>query len=174
METIEELIKIDYPTLFIQVFVILVGIKAIVSIFEWFVGKFGLETKGMRKRREEHELLIQTSQNLAILQKHHDEDVKQSIRHDEIIKKDIVSLTNTVNGIAETLNIMQEKNNQTKIKELKDSLIRYYHKYKDVGEWSKLEKEAFWDLFDDYEKRGGDGFIHSIVEPVMRELRDID
>ena len=35
-------------------------------------------------------------------------------------------------------------------------------------------KEVFWDLFDDYEARGGDGFIHSKVEPVMRELKVID
>ena len=69
---------------------------------------------------------------------------------------------------------MQKKDNATKLKELKDSLIRYYNKYKNIGEWSKLEKDAFWDLFDDYEKRGGDGYIHSIVEPVMRELKEVD
>lgn len=43
-----------------------------------------------------------------------------------------------------------------------------------VGEWSELEKEAFWELFEDYEARGGNGFIHSIVEPVMRELKVVD
>lgn len=174
METIQELLKIDFIYVFISVFVILIAIKAIVSIFEWVVDKLGLETKWMRKKREEHDLLIQTSQGLAKLQTQHEESVKQSIRHDEIIKGDILSLTDTVNGIANTLNCMQEKENETKLKELKGSLIRYYHKYKDIGEWSKLEKDAFWDLFDDYEKRGGDGYIHSIVEPVMRELREVD
>lgn len=174
MEAITELTKLDYPTLFIAVFIILIGIKAIVSICEWFVSKLGLETKWMRKKQEEHDLLIQTSQNLAVLQEKHEESVKQSIRHDKMIKDDILSLTSTVNGIANTLNSMQEKENETKIKELKGSLIRYYHKYKDIGEWSKLEKDAFWDLFDDYEKRGGDGYIHTIVEPVMRELKEID
>ncbi len=91
-----------------------------------------------------------------------------------MLKTDISSLTDTVNGIAATLCDMQIKNNQTKIKEMKSSLIHYYNKYKDSGEWSKLEKDAFWDLFDDYEKRGGNGYIHSIVEPAMRELREID
>ena len=86
----------------------------------------------------------------------------------------LLKLTNTVNGVAKNLECMQRKENETKLKELKDSLIRYYNKYKNVGEWSKLEKDAFWDLFEDYEKRGGDGYIHSIVEPVMRELREID
>lgn len=174
MEEIKALFNIDFIYVLSSVFVILIGIKPIVSIFEWIISKLGIETKWMRKRREEHELLIQTSQNLTALQVKHDESVRQSINHDEMIKSDILSLTKTVNGIAMTLRNMQTKENETKIKEIKGSLIRYYNKYRNVGEWSKLEKDAFWDLFDDYEKRGGDGYIHTIVEPVMRELREID
>lgn len=174
MSAIKELTTLDFSLVFVSVFIILIGIKAIVSLFEWFIEKLGLETKGMRKRKEEHNLLIQTSQGLIQLQEKHEEAVTQSIRHDEIIKADISSLTDKVNEIADTLSVMQKKDNETKLKELKGSLIRYYHKYKDIGEWSKLEKDAFWDLFDDYEKRGGDGYIHTIVEPAMRDLRETE
>lgn len=174
MEVITELTKINYPTLFISVLIILIGIKTIISLIGWFVRKFGLETKWMRKKREEHEQIILNTNAIKELSEKHEESVKQSIRHDKMIKEDISSLTNTVNGIADTLSNMQAKDNETKLKELKGSLIRYYNKYKNIGEWSKLEKDAFWDLFDDYEKRGGDGYIHTIVEPVMRELREID
>lgn len=174
MNAIKELTTLDFSLVFVSVFIILIGIKAIVSLFEWFIEKLGLETKGMRKRKEEHNLLIQTSQGLIQLQEKHEESVRQSIRHDEMIKADISSLTDKVNEIADTLSVMQKKDNETKLKELKGSLIRYYHKYKDIGEWSKLEKDAFWDLFDDYEKRGGDGYIHTIVEPAMRELRETE
>lgn len=174
MNVIQDLLNINFSYVFISVFVILMSIKVIVSIFEWVIDKLGIETKWKRQKREEHKLLIQTSQELSKLQEKHDESVEQSIKHDEIIKKDIINLTNTVNGIATTLKDMQAKDNETKLKEMKGSLIRYYNKYKDIGEWSKLEKDAFWDLFDDYEKRGGDGYIHSIVEPVMRELKEID
>lgn len=174
MSAIKELTTLDFSLVFVSVFIILIGIKAIVSLFEWFIEKLGLETKGMRKRKEEHNLLIQTSQGLIQLQEKHEESVRQSICHDEMIKADISSLTDKVNEIADTLSVMQKKDNETKLKELKGSLIRYYHKYKDIGEWSKLEKDAFWDLFDDYEKRGGDGYIHTIVEPTMRELRETE
>ncbi len=174
MSAIKELTTLDFSLVFVSVFIILIGIKAMVSLFEWFIEKLGLETKGMRKRKEEHNLLIQTSQGLIQLQEKHEESVRQSIRHDEMIKADISSLTDKINEIADTLSVMQKKDNETKLKELKGSLIRYYHKYKDIGEWSKLEKDAFWDLFDDYEKRGGDGYIHTIVEPAMRELRETD
>lgn len=89
MSEIIELTKIDFTYVFIAVFVILLGVKVIISLCEWFINTLGLETKGMRKRREEHDLLIQTSQNLAALQKQHSHDVEESDAHDEDIKEEL-------------------------------------------------------------------------------------
>lgn len=93
MEEIKELFNIDFSYVFISVFVILIGIKAVVSIFEWIVNKLGLETKYMRTRREEHELLMKTSENLVALQEKHKEDVARSDKRDEEISTDIKKLT---------------------------------------------------------------------------------
>lgn len=93
MEVIKELTTIDYTSLFIAIFTCLAGLKAIVSVFEWVFNKLGLETKWMRKNREEHELLIQTSQGLIELQKRHSEDVMQSDKNDAEIRQDIKNLT---------------------------------------------------------------------------------
>lgn len=174
MDNITALTELNFSYIFLSVFIILIGLKAIISLVEWFINKFGIETKHSKEKRKEHDLLMNTSQGLTDLKNAHDESVKQSIRHDQMIKEDLSNLTDTVNGIAKTLDEMQQKDNETKLKELKSSLVRYYNKYKDIGEWSKLESDAFWDLFYDYESRGGDGFVHSIVEPVMRELREVD
>lgn len=89
MDEITALTNINYPSVFVAVFTILVGLKAVLSVFEWIIDKFGIEIKWMRKRREEHDLLIQTSQSLSELQKKHLEDVKQSIIHDNKIKEDL-------------------------------------------------------------------------------------
>ena len=72
MEPIKALTAIDYSSLFIASFTVLVGLKVIVSIFEWMFDKLGLETKWMRKKREEHDLLIQTSRGLAELHGRHE------------------------------------------------------------------------------------------------------
>lgn len=175
MEAVTEALKIDYVLLITSICVILTGIKFLTSLFEWLlVDKLGIETKWARKKKQEHEILVKTVKQLEALQKRHSEDVHKSIRHDEIIKNNLTALTKTVNGIADTLVYMQKKDNETELKKLKDSLVRYYNKYKNSDGWTKLEKDAFWDLFDDYEERGGDGYIHTIVEPVMRELKEID
>lgn len=93
MDAIKELTQIDYSSLLISICVVLFGIKAIVSVFEWFIDKLGLETKGMRKQREEHDLLIRTSQNISELQRKHIEDMEYSNTRDEEICKDIQKLT---------------------------------------------------------------------------------
>ncbi len=93
MDAIQELTQINFVYVFISVFVILVGIKAIVSLFEWVIDKLGLETKWMRKRREEHDLLIHTSQNLIALQEQHAEDIKKTDEYDIEMREDIKKLT---------------------------------------------------------------------------------
>lgn len=93
MNEIIELTKINFSSVFIAVFIILIAVKAIVSIFEWVIEKLGLETKWMRNKREEHDLLIQTSQGLATLQEEHKKDVERSDRRDEEISSDIKKLT---------------------------------------------------------------------------------
>lgn len=89
MNEITQLIKIDFAYVFISVFTIFFGTKVIVSLSDWFIDKLGLETKWMRKKREEHELLIQTSQNLADLKTQHNHDVEESNIHDENIKEEL-------------------------------------------------------------------------------------
>ncbi len=74
MDSIANLTTIDYSSLFVATFTVLIGIKAIVSIFEWIFDKLGLETKWMRKKREERELLIKTSHELSELKEKHNKD----------------------------------------------------------------------------------------------------
>lgn len=93
MDAIKELIQLDFSSVFISVCIVLVGLKAVVSLFEWAIDKLGIETKWTRKQREEHELLIQTSQNLAVLQNKHKEDAKRSDQRDEEISTEIKHLT---------------------------------------------------------------------------------
>ena len=43
MNEIIELTNVDFSSIFISVFIILVGVKAIVSLFEWVINKLGLD-----------------------------------------------------------------------------------------------------------------------------------
>jgi hypothetical protein len=172
MEEIKALFQLDFVSIIISIVIIMSAVVSIATLIGKFSVIIGKPVRWIKKKNKDHELLIHTVKNVEILQEKQDEAVKQSIRHDEMIKDDINKLTETVNGIATTLTEMQQKSNDTELKKLKDTLVGYYNKFKNVGEWSKLDANVFWDLFDDYEKRGGDGYVHSIIEPVMRELKE--
>jgi hypothetical protein len=36
--------------------------------------------------------------------------------------------------------------------------------------WTRMESEAFWELFREYEETGGDGYMHTEVQPAMERL----
>lgn len=93
MDAIKELLQINFSYILISVFIILIGARAIASPLEWLIDQLGLETKWMRKRREEHDLLLNTSKNLIALQEKHIEDMKRSDEHDEEMRNDIKKLT---------------------------------------------------------------------------------
>lgn len=169
MSEITELTKIDFSYVFIAVFVILIGIKVIISLFEWFIDKLGLETKWMRQKREEHELLIQTSKGLASLQEQHEKDVKRSDQRDEEISVDIKKLTKMF--VDKEIDDMRwEINNfATKVSEgkpcNKDSFkhcIHVYEKYEKILQENGLENgevEISMELINDtYKHKLKEGF----------------
>lgn len=174
MDYIERIKEIDFLGWVIILFLILFIIVSAYKIICEFCAMIGKPIGMMKQMKADHELLTKTAQGLNELRNTHEEDKEQSIRHDEMMHDDIKQLIEKIDNVTIRFENMEKKNNETKLKELKDTLINYYNKYRVVGEWTKLEKDAFWDLFDEYEKRGGNGFVHSIVEPVMRELKEID
>lgn len=174
MDTIIELFKMDIPSVVIGLFMIMAAIIAMVEIIGKFSNIIGKPVKWVQKKNEDHELLMRTAKGLDELNKRHDESVEQSIRHDKIIRDDLTSVSDKVDAVSAQITNMQKKIDDTEMAKLKDTLISYYRKYKDIGEWTQLESDAFWDLFRSYESHGGNGFMHSTVEPVMRELRIVE
>lgn len=169
MENITRVLDINFSYVLVSVFVILIGMKSSVSILEWVIDTLGLETKWMRKRREEHELLLHTSQRLIALQQQRDRDVERSDRRDEEIAYDIKHLTRMF--IDKEIDDMRwEINNfATKVSEgkpcNKDSFvhcIHIYEKYEQILKENNLENgevEISMELINDaYRRKLKEGF----------------
>lgn len=169
MNEMIELTQIDYVSVLPAAVAILAGTKAILSLLESFVEKLGLETKWMRQRREEHELLIQTSQNLTALQTQHEHDMQKSDRRDEEISANIKKLTRMF--VDKEIDDMRwEINNfATKVSEgkpcNKDSFkhcIHMYEKYERILEDNGLENgevEISMELINEaYKEKLKEGF----------------
>ena len=106
MDAIENLFNMDWQVVILGVIAAHFVFKAIVEIFKWLLFDFlGIETKAMRMKREEHELLLKTANDLKDLSARHLEDVNQSIKHDEKIQE---NLDSCINEIRESLEKTQD------------------------------------------------------------------
>lgn len=90
------LTQVDFSSLIVEIFIVLVGLKCAWAILEWFTTKIGLELKSTRKKHEEHDLIINVAKRLDNLETQREEDVKQSIRHDKELKDSLEKLTEMV------------------------------------------------------------------------------
>lgn len=100
---------------------------------------------------------------------------EQSIERQKEFSSEINDLRNTQKEIIQELKDIEERRKKTKRNELRDRLLQSYRYYtsKDKNPllaWSVMESDAFWKMFGDYEEAGGDGDMHTTVQPAMRLL----
>lgn len=81
--------------------------------------------------------------------------------------------------ICRTLLDMKNTIDKRERNKLRDRLLQMYRYYTNEKTnpnhtITRMEHEAFWELFGDYEEAGGNGYIHTVVQPEMNKLDIID
>lgn len=94
----------------------------------------------------------------------------QSLKIQDELRGEIAELRSSQQQTAARLQKMDEEQRTLKRNELRDRLLEAYRYYTGKGTWNIMEADVFWELFSDYEKLGGDGFVHGKIEPAMRAL----
>jgi len=89
------------------------------------------------------------------------------------------SLETQLKQITVRLEKMEEQMDLRDRNKLRDLLLQNYRYYTSretnpSGSWTRMESEAFWALFSDYENAGGDGYMHTDVQPAMQALTVTD
>lgn len=103
----------------------------------------------------------------------------QSIRIQKELQTEIEALRSAQNEQTSRLKKMEDDTTRRERNRLRDRLLQSYRYYTDpscnpTGAWNTMEAEAFWEMFGDYEDVGGDGYIHSVVQPAMNLLKIVD
>lgn len=62
-----------------------------------------------------------------------------------------------------------------KVNELRKDLIDAYHHFSNKDSnptmtWNEMEAHAFWSIYNDYTRYGGNDFAHAVIEPAMKKL----
>lgn len=114
----------------------------------------------------------------AVTQKYSDYH-NESIQIRDNLEKEIQELRDDFKTIITRLSEMEEHNKKRECSKLRDMLLQNYRYYTSETQnpsksWTKMESEAFWELFREYEEAGGDGYMHTDVQPAMERLLVID
>lgn len=146
MEEINQLSQINLSSFLLSSFAVFAAFIAIADLIGRLSELIGKPVSWVRRRAEDHELLIQTSQSLIKLKRQQQKDREKSDRHDEEMRDDLKKLTELF--IDKEINDMRwEINNfATKVSEgkpcNKDSYqhcIHTYEKYEKLLEENGLE-----------------------------------
>ena len=92
-EALQQLSQYNFLSILILIFLLMSAIVTAVTLIGKFSEIIKRPVSWVRKKNEDHELLIKTAQSLNALRVKQDEDTKQSIRHDKMIKEDLEKLT---------------------------------------------------------------------------------
>lgn len=104
---------------------------------------------------------------------------EQSLKIQKQLSGEIQSLRESQDHIFSRLKKMEDDSNRRERNKLRNKLLQSYRYYTSIEKnpsqsWTKMESEAFWELFKDYEDAGGDGYMHTTVQPAMLNLTVID
>lgn len=107
--------------------------------------------------------------------KYHEQDVASQER----LEHDMQEIKLAIEEHTKRLEKMESDSRKREINKLRNTLLENYKYYTDktknpLQAWTRMESEAFWDLFGDYEDMGGDGYMHTEVQPKMQLLTIIE
>lgn len=145
-DNINTLLKLDWVAIILGIFIIISTVIAIYEIACKFSEIIKKPIGVAKQRKQDHELLIKTVQDLKELHDKHEEDTKQSIKHDKMIREDLQKLTKMfidkeiddmrweILDFASALSSGREYN-----KESFDHVISIHEKYENILQKNGLE-----------------------------------
>lgn len=104
---------------------------------------------------------------------------RQSVQIQQKLESEIQALRKSQEENMERLVAMEELTKRRERNKLRDRLLQNYRFYTNPEtnpnmSWTRMESEAFWELFRDYEDAGGNGYVHTEVLPAMERLTVIE
>lgn len=104
---------------------------------------------------------------------------QESIQIRDSLKTEIKEIRDTFGQFMKRLEEIEEQNKKRECSKLRDMLLQNYRYYTSPQQnpsqsWTKMESENFWELFREYEEAGGDGYMHTVVQPEMLRLTVVD
>lgn len=131
------------------------------------------------KQKKEDELKKQKLEEAWNATQKYPEYRKQSIQIQALLESEIQEIREGLQAMMSRFEEIENQNKKRECSKLRDMLLQNYRYYTSAQHnpsksWTKMESDAFWELFREYEEAGGDGHMHTVVQPAMERLEIID
>lgn len=164
MNDIVNLLGMDWRSGLIFIAALIIVFVWVIDKWDWIVTRLGLQTKFTRREAKQDE-------DITELKEH----AKKTDENFEKILSSVNGLQQSIKEVSDRVAMMQKRNDESEMNQLRDRIGQSYRYYKAKGCWNEMEKEAFNGLIASYEKAGGtNGFVHSIAIPASLEWQIID
>lgn len=132
----------------------------------------------IKKFQEKEKARAQFDEAIEAIQKY-PEYRQKSIEIQQALENEIQELRKAQESNTKRLVEMENGIKGRERNKIRDSLLQNYRYYtsqehNSLQAWTRMESDAFWELFRDYEAVDGNGYIHTVVQPAMHELTIID
>lgn len=173
----DELIKLfgDYKITGVTVATLCTCIAAIVFLVKVYrkVRDYLITTYKAREAKDK--MISDTFEEVKKYQELRTGDRQQSLEIQKDLADSIALLKQSNEELQRHLKELSERTKKYELADTRDKLLQSYRYYTSAiknprGAWTELEKEAFFELFESYEDSGGNGFMHTTVQPEMNKL----
>ena len=103
----------------------------------------------------------------------------QSIQIQHELQSEIQGIKAAIEEHTRQLEQMRADSEDRERSKLRNSLLQSFRYYTSLEKnpmqaWTRMESEAFWELFKEYERAKGNGYMHSDVKPAMLMLTIVE
>lgn len=167
----------EFVSLFGDITILHVVEIILTCVFVYSVGK-NIKDYLIKRHDAEQQKNAQLEEALSAVRKY-PEWHQHSLDMQKLFSHEIQELKQMNEDYTQRLMQMEETNKRRECNKLRDRLLQNFRYYTSVETnpsqtWSRMESEAFWELFKDYEESGGNGYMHTDVLPAMQRIRVVE
>lgn len=135
--------------------------------------------KEQHKKEEEEKIQKEKIESAYAVTQKYPTYHQESIDIRDGLKKEIQEIRDYCSNLMKRFEEIEEQNKKRECSKLRDMLLQNYRYYTSETQnpsksWTRMESEAFWELFREYEEAGGNGYMHTVVLPAMEQLNIIE
>lgn len=153
MGDVTQAANLNWVYILLGVLIILVALRFIIELVDYFKKRGGITTTADRRNAT----VDSTAEKV-----------------DELVKV-VNKISDKQNSIEERLSKIEEDNKSYRQNDTRNELIKMYRYYYNdhsnpMKAWTQIEHDGFINLYSEYDKNNGNGFVHNTIYPDMMSL----